>query len=72
MTGHRPLPAPADSRLQPPWFRRKMEKKRPVSFDLRRRRSPSSCHRFQRVRYGFSPTFLALAAYWVGLDRFLA
>ncbi|XP_020417916.1 uncharacterized protein LOC109948642 [Prunus persica] len=41
-----------------------MEKKRPVSSELLRRRSPSSGHRFRRVRYGFSPTFHALAAYW--------
>ncbi|KAI5350810.1 hypothetical protein L3X38_003701 [Prunus dulcis] len=64
MIGPSPLPTPTSSRLQPPRFRQKMEKKRRVSPELLRRRSPSSGHRFRRATYGFSPTFPALAASW--------
>ncbi|KAI5332208.1 hypothetical protein L3X38_022337 [Prunus dulcis] len=42
------------------------------SFELRWLRSPSSGRHCWRSRYGFSPTFHALAACWIGFDQFLA
>ncbi|CAL8174259.1 unnamed protein product [Prunus armeniaca] len=49
MTGHRPLPTPAGSHRQPPWFRRKTKRKAPVLTE----NSPAS---FSVVR----PPFLAI------------
>ncbi|CAL9025044.1 unnamed protein product, partial [Prunus brigantina] len=40
--------------------------------EFRGDRSPSSGHRFRQVRYGFLAIFRALAAGWVGFQRFPA
>ncbi|CAL8133652.1 unnamed protein product [Prunus armeniaca] len=64
-----PQPGLAVSRRD---FAGKSKRKARFRPKLRRLRSPSSGHRFRQVRYGFSPIFRALAACWVGIDRFVA